>query len=82
MTRNAISTSNAEREKPVISLADTILITTKEAAVCLGVQPTTLEIWRSTGRCGPPFIRIGRAVRYKLADLDAWVAARTVDSRS
>jgi len=28
---------------------------------------------------GPPFIRIGRAVRYRLSDLDAWLAEHRVE---
>ena len=36
-----------------------------------------LESWRSHGS-GPPFIRVGRHVRYCRAALDAWMAARTV----
>jgi hypothetical protein len=30
-------------------------------------------------RCdGPPFVKLGRAIRYRIADLDAFVAARVV----
>ena len=29
---------------------------------------------------GPPFIRIGRAVRYRISDLDAWLENRLVRS--
>ena len=28
---------------------------------------------------GPPFIRIGRSVRYRLSDLDAWLAEHRVE---
>jgi excisionase family DNA binding protein len=35
-----------------------------------------LSVWRSTGRYNLPFFKIGRKVRYRRADLDAWLAAR------
>ena len=30
---------------------------------------------------GPPFIRVNRAVRYRVDDLDAWLAAHRVEPR-
>ena len=42
----------------------------------LDVSPGTLSVWRSTGRYALPFLKIGRKVRYRRADLDAWLAAR------
>lgn len=55
------------------------LLTTREAAEYLGFSPRTLEYWRSQA-AGPAFSRIGggaRGVRYRVADLDAFIAART-----
>ena len=46
------------------------------AAAMLDVSPGTLSVWRSTGRYALPFLKIGRKVRYRRADLDAWLAAR------
>jgi excisionase family DNA binding protein len=43
-------------------------LTTREAAVILGVTPKGLEQMRAEGR-GPRFVRVGRAVRYRRADL-------------
>jgi excisionase family DNA binding protein len=48
---------------------------TTEAARYLGLQPTTLEAWRCRGE-GPSFVKLGRAVRYRQADLDAWIESR------
>ena len=45
------------------------------AAAFLGLQPATLEIWR-TRREGPPFIKVGKVVRYSMADLRQWMEAR------
>lgn len=35
----------------------------------------TLERWRQTGD-GPRYILVGRVVRYRRSDLDAWLASR------
>jgi excisionase family DNA binding protein len=48
-----------------------------EAAAYLGVKPTTLQIWRSTNRYPLPYIKVGRLVRYRLSDLDAFLTQRT-----
>ena len=48
---------------------------TKRAACYLGLSPSTLDGYRVSGD-GPAFHRFGNRVRYRLADLDAWAAAR------
>ena len=53
------------------------LLTRVEAAEYLGIRPQTLATWSLSGRYGLPVIRVGRAVRYRLSDLDAWLAKRT-----
>jgi hypothetical protein len=47
----------------------------RQVAVQLNIQPGTLRKWRFLGR-GPEFIRIGRAVRYRVIDIEAWIASR------
>ena len=47
-----------------------------DAAIILGVKPTTLANWRCTGRYNLPFIKTGRLVRYRVVDLAAWIASR------
>ena len=55
---------------------------TDQASAYTGLAPATLERLRCTGG-GPRFVRYGRkAVRYLIADLDAWMSARTVSSTS
>lgn len=49
----------------------------KAAADLLDVTPGTLSVWRSTGRYNLPFIKVGRKVRYRRADLLAWLERRT-----
>lgn len=53
------------------------LLDNEQAAVFLDVAPNTLAVWRSTGRYGIPFVKIGRKVRYRLSDLNAWLEQRT-----
>ena len=53
------------------------LLDEKEAAQFLDNSPGTLSVWRSTGRYNLPFIKIGRNVRYRRADLIAWLEKRT-----
>ena len=54
------------------------LLTRRQAAEYLGVKPQTLAAWTCTGRYALPFVKVGRSVRYSLADLDRWIAARTI----
>lgn len=54
--------------------------TREQAAEYLGFRPQTLSVWATTGRYDLPFVRVGRSVRYRLSDLDAFIAARTVTS--
>lgn len=49
-----------------------IILNVGNAAERLGVAASTLARWRVTGE-GPDFVRLGRRVGYRLADLDAWV---------
>lgn len=48
------------------------LKTTPQAADALGVSRRTLETWRFTGT-GPTFVKVGRAVRYRPEDLEAFL---------
>jgi predicted DNA-binding transcriptional regulator AlpA len=51
-------------------------------AAFLGVTEATLADWRYRGRHGPAFVKVGRLVRYRLEDLDAWLdAQRTAGAR-
>lgn len=45
----------------------------KAAAQYLGVSRSFLQKTRCTGKGGPKFIRVGRAVVYLKEDLDAWL---------
>lgn len=56
-------------------------LTTGELAERLGggLSPETVKRWRRTGD-GPKFIRVGRHVRYRLADVEAWEKSLVVQS--
>lgn len=56
------------------------LLDDNAAAALLDVSPGTLSVWRSTGRYALRFIKIGRKVRYRRADLIAWMESRTRES--
>lgn len=60
-----------------IAKTGTELLDDKQAAAFLNMAPGTLAIWRSTGRYAIPFVKIGRLVRYKRTDLEAWIEKRT-----
>ena len=55
----------------------TELLNREEAAKFLGLKPATLACWASTKRYQLPMVKVGRAVRYRLADLERWLESRT-----
>lgn len=48
---------------------------TAGASAKTGVPARTLDQWRYLGT-GPPYYKLGRRVRYSLAELDTWLAER------
>jgi len=54
------------------------LATRSEVAAYTRVAISTLARWAMEGR-GPAFVRLGRAVRYRRADVIAWVDAAGTD---
>lgn len=42
----------------------------------LGVSRSTLQSWRYSGR-GPRFIKLGRLIRYRNTDVEAYLRAQT-----
>ncbi|MCP5246760.1 MAG: helix-turn-helix domain-containing protein [Burkholderiales bacterium] len=53
------------------------LLNSKQAAEYLSVGVDTLSVWRCVGRYSIPFIKVGRLVRYRKSDLDAFLTRRT-----
>ncbi|MDP3966662.1 MAG: helix-turn-helix domain-containing protein [Nocardioides sp.] len=68
----------ARRAIHTFGLADHRLLTSHEAALLLGVPVATLRTWRSRRRgYGPRAVQIGGSIRYRLADLLAWIDGHT-----
>lgn len=59
----------------------TDLIDEVTLAARLGVARSTLQSWRYN-RCGPRFIKVGRLVRYRNADVEAYLRANVHEARS
>ena len=57
------------------------LVDETKAAQLLDLRVKTLRRWRWAGK-GPRFVKLGSAVRYRLADLDEFIAARRRTSTS
>lgn len=57
------------------------IYTTEEAAEYLGLSRATLEAWRFRGS-GPAFLKMGKAVRYRLDQLDAFEESRVRQNTS
>jgi hypothetical protein len=47
------------------------------AAKQMKLSVRTLQAWRSH-KVGPPFVRVGRAIRYRQSDLVMWLRSNTV----
>ena len=60
---------------------DQKLLNTIEAAEVLRLAAATLEKLRTYGG-GPRYLKLGRAVRYRTDDLEAWLAQRVIGSTS
>lgn len=56
------------------------LLTRKQAAEYLGVEPETLHNWACTKRYNLKFYKVGRLAKYRLEDLDAFLSQRAVNA--
>lgn len=57
------------------------ILNTLEAAAYVRLSKPTLDRLRVTGE-GPVYVQLGRAVRYRKADLDDWLSSRLTRSTS
>jgi excisionase family DNA binding protein len=57
---------------------DDELLTEAELADLLKVSARTIRDWRVKGS-GPPALRLGRGIRYRRRDVDAWLEAQAED---
>jgi excisionase family DNA binding protein len=49
----------------------------RQLCTLLDISPITATKWRAKAK-GPPFIKVGRLVRYRRSDVDAWLRANTI----
>jgi predicted DNA-binding transcriptional regulator AlpA len=66
-------------EKPtpaVLPELDTDLVDEASLAARLGVSRSTLQSWRYAKR-GPRYIKLGRLIRYRNADIETYLRAQT-----
>ena len=54
------------------------LLPRKRAALILGIEPQTLAVWACNKRYNLPYVKIGRRVMYRLADIMTFIESRTV----
>lgn len=52
------------------------LLSLEDVAGYLGVPVRTVYSWRTTGK-GPRGFRVGKYVRYRIEDVDAWLEQRS-----
>lgn len=53
------------------------LLSPSDLACMIGVDERTVAVWRSQKR-GPDFVRLGRAIHYRKADVDDWIEINVV----
>jgi predicted DNA-binding transcriptional regulator AlpA len=65
---------------PVYLAERELLLTTSELAQVFRLAPATLKDWRCRRGMGPRFIKVGRAVRYRMRDVETWLKKQTARS--
>lgn len=64
-----------------LSTSSDRLLSRAEVEVTFGLSRRFLEVSAVRGD-GPPMVKIGRSVRYRVSDLRSWIEARRVNSTS
>jgi len=75
-TIDQLSVANSQNNGPKTKV-EALFLNSSEAATLIGLRPCTLAAWRCLRSDGPPFVKIGSAVRYNRAALLEWAQART-----
>lgn len=57
------------------------LLRNKPAAAYIGWAPSTLAKSRISGN-GPPFLKVGKNILYRISDLDEWLESKKCFSTS
>lgn len=58
-------------ESPTATVSDDFL-SPAQVSELTGIAKSTLADWRAQDR-GPEFVRMGKAIRYRRSDIDAWI---------
>lgn len=66
-----------ERIERALATSAAPYLDTRQAAELTGIGAHTLECWRRDGE-GPPYVKLGRLVKYRRLDLDAFMESRIV----
>jgi len=74
LTHHAISSH--EKGELIMSTRQTAngVFTVRETARYLGLAESTLNKWRCIGG-GPKYLKMGKAVRYRVSDINDWLDA-------
>jgi predicted DNA-binding transcriptional regulator AlpA len=56
-------------------------INSKQLAIRLGVSPSTIASDITRNPQAPPFIRLGRAIRFPVAEVEAWEKQQLTKSK-
>ena len=59
---------------------DVVWLTTQDLADYIQTPEATIRTWRARGTIGPRAYRLGKIVKYKLHEVDAWIESRSRDS--
>jgi predicted DNA-binding transcriptional regulator AlpA len=73
MIRAAIREELAATERAMPRIPESAWLDEEAVAERLCISRATLQSWRYSAK-GPPFTKIGRLVRYRLTDVEAWLA--------
>jgi hypothetical protein len=77
LTNNIANRDEVER-KPDLKTTDNQLYSEKQAAQILCCSVAALRKWRLLGT-GPAYVKVGRLVRYREADLMAYLDANRIE---
>jgi len=67
---------------PTPTATEPLAVDTNTAANLLNSTNSSLEKDRAIGHMGVPYVKAGRRVIYRLADLDSWLAANRIVPKS
>lgn len=74
---NARALLLSQGRHPALGAVPTDLLTPEQVAEFLGMSPRTLAAWRYKRRGGPTWCKCGSLVRYRKADVIAWLDGGT-----